>query len=119
MTPTPDEPCLSIERATEYVGDLQGVLGLLGTLSQSLQEDLPEIQAQLDAGNLPGANRLLHQLKGFAPVFCVDSLVADVVHVEGLSKGADLSGVRSAYAQLAPRLQQFLAEVQATLAQPR
>lgn len=118
MTPTPDEPCLSIERATEYVGDLQGVLGLLGTLSQSLQEDLPEIQAQLDAGNLPGANRLLHQLKGFAPVFCVDSLVAQVVQVEALSKGQDLQAVRTAYAQLGPRLQQLLAEVQARLVSP-
>ena len=118
MTPT-QAPCLSIDRAMEYVGDMDGVIQLLGTLQHSLQSDLPQIQSLLDAGDLSGANRLLHQLKGFAPVFCVDSLVADVVHVEGLSKGADLSGVRSAYAQLAPRLQQFLAEVQATLAQPR
>lgn len=105
--------CLSIERAMEYVGDMQGVLSLLGTLQQSLQDDLPQIQARLDDRDLQGANRLLHQLKGFAPVFCVDTLVAEVVHVEGLSKGTDIESVRSAYAQLAPKLQQLLTEVQA------
>ena len=118
MTQATPETCLSIERATEYVGDLQGVLSLLGTLSQSLQADLPQIQQSLDAGDLPGANRLLHQLKGFAPVFCVDSLVTQVVQVEALSKGQDLQAVRTADAQLGPRLQQLLTEVQARLTKP-
>ncbi len=116
---TPPTSCLSIERAREYVGDMAGALSLLATLQASLEADLPRIQSLLDAGDLPGANRLLHQLKGFAPVFCVDTLVAEVVRVEGLSKGSDLQAVRSAYVQLAPRLQQFLAEVQAAQAQSR
>lgn len=115
----PQATCLSVDRAMEYVGDMDGVMTLLGTLQSSLQADLPQIQSLLDAGDLSGANQLLHQLKGFAPVFCVDTLVAEVVRVEGLSKGTDLQGVRTAYAQLGPRLQQLLAEVQATLAQPR
>lgn len=114
-TPT----CLSIERALEYVGDRQGVLTLLGTLQQTLQDDLPRVQARLDAGDLPGANRVLHQIKGFAPVFCVEALVAEVVRVEVLSKGADLQAVRTAYAQLGPQLHRLLAEVQACLAAPR
>ena len=116
---TPRHSCLSLERAMEYVGDMPGVLSLLGTLQQSLQNDLPQIQARLDASDLPGANRILHQLKGFAPVFCVDALVAQVVDVERLSKGTDLQAVRQAYAQLAPKLAQWLAEVQAQLAKPR
>ena len=111
--------CLSIDRAMEYVGDMDGVLTLLDTLQGSLHSDLPQIQALLDAGDLPGANRLLHQLKGFAPVFCVDAMVADVVRVENLSKGTDLQAVRSAYALLSPQLAQLLAEVQAQLAKPR
>lgn len=106
-------PCLSIERAMEFIGDMDGVHTLLATLQSSLEQDLPEIQARLDAGNLAGANELLHQLKGFAPVFCVDDLVAQVVAVEGLSKRTELAPVREAYAQLAPRLQQLLAEVMA------
>lgn len=111
--------CLSIDRAMEYVGDMDGVLSLLNTLQGSLQNDLPQIQSLLDAGDLPGANRLLHQLKGFAPVFCVDTLVAEVVRVEGLSKGTDPHAVREAYVHLAPRLTQLLAEVQAKLATSR
>ncbi len=108
-------PRLSIDRALEYLGDMQGVLSLLATLQQSLQDDLPKIQDRLDAGDLHGANRLLHQFKGFAPVFCVDDLVADVVRVEGLSKGSDLRAVREAYAHLGPQLQELLQEVQAQL----
>lgn len=103
--------CLSIERAMEFIGDMAGVHSLLATLQSSLEQDLPEIQARLDAGNVSGANELLHQLKGFAPVFCVDDLVAQVVAVEALSKRPELAPVQEAYAQLAPRLQQLLAEV--------
>jgi HPt (histidine-containing phosphotransfer) domain-containing protein len=112
----PTHPCLSIDRALEYAGDMQGVLTLLGSLLQSLRIDLPLLQDRLDASDLSGANRLLHQIKGFAPVFCVDALVAEVVRLEALSKGTDLAAVREAYAQLAPQLQQLLAEVQAALA---
>ena len=103
----------------QYVGDLDGVLNLLGTLQTSLQTDLPRIQTLLDSGDLPGANHLLHQLKGFAPVFCVDTLVAQVVQVEKLSKGDDLQAVRGAYARLQPQLQQLLTEIRARLAVPR
>jgi HPt (histidine-containing phosphotransfer) domain-containing protein len=116
---TASHTCLSIDRAMEYVGDMQGVMALLGTLQQSLQDDLPQLQARLDAGDLPGANRLLHQLKGFSPVFCVDHLVAEVVRVEGLSKGTDVQAVRTAYEHLGPQLHQLLTEVQGQLAARR
>ena len=109
--------CLSIERALDFVGDMQGVIQLLGTLASSLQQDMAQLQACLDAGDLPGAQRLLHQIKGFAPVFCVDSLVTQVVMVERLSKAEDLQAVREAHAGLRPQLQQLLAEVQERLAQ--
>lgn len=108
--------CLSIEQAMEFIGDRQGVQGLLVTLEESLAKDLPDIQRRLEAGDLPGMNRLLHQFKGFAPVFCVPSLVDEIVRVEGLSKGTDLAGVREAYAALAPRLHQLLEEVRSHLA---
>lgn len=113
-TPT----CLDTDRALDYVGDMHNVVTLLHTLAQSLQNDLPQIQPLLEAGDLPGANRLLHQIKGFAPVFCVDALVAEVVAVERQSKGSDLQATRTAYAHLAPQLQQLLTEVQAALAAP-
>jgi HPt (histidine-containing phosphotransfer) domain-containing protein len=95
----------------EFIGDANGVLSLLNTLHQTLGDDLPKIQHLLEKDDLHGANRLLHQLKGFTPVFCVDRLVEEVVSVEHLSKHADLSDVRSAYGRLAPQLEQLRTEV--------
>ncbi len=102
---------LSVERAMEFIGDAHGVLSLLNTLHQTLGEDLPKIQAMLDKDDMHGFNRLMHQLKGFTPVFCVDSLVEWVVRVEGLSKHGDWTDIRAAYSQLAPQLEQLRTEV--------
>ncbi len=108
----PAEPIyLSVERAMEFIGDASGVLSLLKTLHQTLGEDLPRIQALLDKDDMHGANRLLHQLKGFTPVFCVDSLVELVVSVEHLSKHGASSEIRAAYSRLAPQLEQLRTEV--------
>ena len=107
---------LSIEKAMEFIGDEDSVRTLLETLQQSLADDTPEIQRQLDLGDLAGANRLLHQFKGFAPVFCAPDLVQDIVRVEHLSKGTDLTALREAYAPLAPKLGELLSEVRAFLA---
>lgn len=102
---------LSIDRAMEFIGDANGVLTLLKTLYTTLGDDLPRIQALLDQDDMHGANRLLHQLKGFIPVFCVDSLVEQVVKVEHLSKHAESSDVRAAYRHLAPQLETLRMEV--------
>lgn len=102
---------LSVERAMEFIGDAGGVLSLLKTLHQTLGEDLPRIQALLEQDDMHGVNRLLHQLKGFTPVFCVDSLVERVVSVEHLSKHGESSEIRAAYSQLAPQLEQLRTEV--------
>ncbi len=95
----------------EFIGEANGVLSLLKTLQQTLSDDLPRLQELLDKGEVYAANRILHQLKGFTPVFCVDGLVELVVKVEGLSKHADASEVRSAYAQLSPQLEALRQEV--------
>ena len=86
-------------------------MSLMHTLRQSLLDDLPRIEQCLAAGNVPGANELLHQLKGFTPVFCTDMLIKDVVSVEALSKHAPAEEVRQAYAKLAPALAQLQDEV--------
>lgn len=108
---------LSIERAIEYVGDRASVMSLLVTLQNSLKADLPRISGHLAGGDMGAANGLLHQIKGFAPVFCVDSLVTEVIAVEHLSKGHDLAAAQNAYAALAPKLEELLEEVQQQLTQ--
>ncbi len=111
MNTSADFQFLSISRAMEYIADEAGVMSLMHTLRQSLQDDLPRIAHCLAAKDMPGANEWLHQLKGFTPVFCTDALISDVVHVESLSKHADIEAVRSAYAALAPKLAQLQDEV--------
>jgi HPt (histidine-containing phosphotransfer) domain-containing protein len=107
---------LSIERAMEFIGDTRGILSLLKTLEQTLSEDLPRLQALLEKGDVHGAYRILHQLKGFTPVFCVDSLVEHVVRVEEMSKHADAAELSVAYSLLAPQLEALRQEVLAHLA---
>ena len=102
---------LSVDRAMEFIGDANGVLSLLKTLHQTLSDDLPQLQECLDKDDVYGANRVLHQLKGFTPVFCVDSLVEHVVSVEAMSKHAEPGELRQAYSQLAPQLETLRNEV--------
>lgn len=109
---------LSLDRAMEFIGDTHGVLSLLKTLHQTLSDDLPRLQALLDKGDVDGANRVLHQLKGFTPVFCVDSLVEHVVMVEAMSKHAEADELRTAYKALAPQLETLRSEVAQQLQHP-
>ena len=102
---------LSVDRAMEFIGDTSGVLSLLKTLHQALGDDLPKLDALLLKDDMHAVNRVLHQLKGFTPVFCVDSLVEMVVKVEQLSKHADAPQIRIAYRELAPKLAQLRQEV--------
>ena len=117
MSQTPQPNYLSIERAMEFIGDANGVLSLLKTLQQTLSDDLPQLQELLDKGDVYAASRILHQLKGFTPVFCVDSLVELVVSVEHLSKHGEAPEVTAAYNRLAPQLEQLRTEVATYLAE--
>jgi len=116
MSIPPKPVFLSIDRAMEFIGDTQGVWSLLKTLHQTLSDDLPRLQVLLDQGDVYGANRILHQLKGFTPVFCVDSLVEHVVRVEEMSKHAEAAEVSVAYSLLAPQLEALRQEVLAHMA---
>lgn len=106
---------LSVERGMEFIGDSHGFLSLLQTLHKTLSTDIPEITRLLSQSDVAGANRLLHQLKGFTPVFCVDALVEEVIAVEKLSKLGGAPEVRSAFAGLCPKLDQLRDEVRAHL----
>lgn len=107
---------LSVERGMEFIGDEAGFLSLLKTLHKTLTTDIALISNLLANDDVPGANRLLHQVKGFAPVFCVDALVEHVVQVEALSKHGDTAEVSEAFRKLAPQLEHLRNEVSACLA---
>jgi HPt (histidine-containing phosphotransfer) domain-containing protein len=116
MPSPPSYAYLSVERGMEFIGDEAGFLSLLKTLHQTLTTDIALITDLLSQDDVSGANRLLHQVKGFAPVFCVDALVEHVVTVEALSKHGDAAEVRAAFAQMAPQLEQLRTEVALHLA---
>jgi len=110
-----NHPLLDFERLLAYVGDEPSARQLLVALEGSLAQDLPRLQAFMDAGDLAAAQGLLHQLKGFVPVFCGAEMVTQVIALETLSKGQDLTAVRQMHLQLAPQLEQLLREARAQL----
>ena len=116
LTSAPAFNFLSVERGMEFIGDEAGFLSLLKTLHKTLTTDIALIRDLLAKDDVPGANRLLHQVKGFAPVFCVDALVEQVVQVEVMSKHGDTAEVSEAFRKLAPQLEQLRNEVAAHLA---
>jgi HPt (histidine-containing phosphotransfer) domain-containing protein len=106
---------LNTQRAAEFIGDSAGVNRLLTTLKATLDADLPTLRQRLADGNVQGVNDLLHQFKGFAPVFCVDSLVALVVEVEALSKQAAPEVLQQAMTPLLAQLTVLHREVERQL----
>jgi HPt (histidine-containing phosphotransfer) domain-containing protein len=84
---------------------------MLDMLQASLDRDVPLIAQLLAQQDVGAANRLLHSLKGFIPIFCVDALCDHVAQVEQMSKTLGSAEVGSAYALLAPKLQQLQAEI--------
>jgi HPt (histidine-containing phosphotransfer) domain-containing protein len=102
---------LDITLALEQIGDAQAMQGMLSMLEESLARDVPLIAELLAQDDVKGANRLLHAMKGFIPIFCVDALCAHVAAVELMSKTGTAREVRVAYELLMPDLDQLQSEV--------
>lgn len=107
----PGERFLDVERGISMLGSEQSLRMILQTVNGSMTHDIPEISRLLEAGEVPTANRLLHAIKGYVPVFCSDALIEQVIQTERLSKTAAAEVVKPAYAALAPKLQSLLTEV--------
>jgi HPt (histidine-containing phosphotransfer) domain-containing protein len=107
---------LDVDRALEQVGEIETLHEMLDMLQSSLDRDVPQINAFLAQGDAKGANRLLHALKGFIPIFCVDDLCEHVALVELISKTANAVDIATAFAPLEPKLRQLQAEIDAHMA---
>ena len=77
---------LSMEKAIGYLGDASSAHQLLGTLNTTLLTDDPIIANAIQNRNFEVLQKIWHQLKGFAPVFCQDELVAEITCTESLCK---------------------------------
>ncbi len=102
---------LEFDRALEVIGDLPALHDLLDKLQTTLTRDIPHIEQLLAENNVFVANRTLHSLKGFLPVFCCDALCNEVAAIELLSQTASAADVSLAYASLSPKLLQLQIEV--------
>jgi HPt (histidine-containing phosphotransfer) domain-containing protein len=77
---------LSMEKAIGYLGDAYSAHHLLGTLNTTLLTDDPVIANAIQNRNFEVLQKIWHQLKGFAPVFCQEELAAEIARTEGLCK---------------------------------
>ena len=75
---------LSMAKAIQYLGDATSAQQLLGTLQSTLQSETKQIENAIESKNFELIQKLLHQFKGFAPVFCHDSLIAEIKLTESL-----------------------------------
>ena len=102
---------LDVERALEQIGDLPALHDMLDMLQVSLTRDIPQIERLLAQDNVLLANRMLHALKGFIPIFCTDELCDQVAAIELLSKTGSAQEVGVAFALLSPKLEQLQSEI--------
>ena len=109
-------------KAIQYVGDAASAEQLLTTLQSSLASEIQEIAQAIEAKNFETLKKIFHQIKGFAPVFCHDTLVAEIKATEALCKTIDNAPMQSvalhASQELLVSLNGLLAEVSAHLSAP-
>jgi HPt (histidine-containing phosphotransfer) domain-containing protein len=91
-------------KAVAYLGDAANAQQLLVTLQSTLETEIPKIQDAISAQNFEILQKILHQLKGFAPVFCHDALVAEINRTEGLCKHIDNPDLQAAALQASAAL---------------
>ena len=102
---------LEFDRALDRIGDLTALHDLLDMLQTTLTRDVPHIERLLAQNDVFSANRTIHALKGFLPIFCCDALCDEVSAIELLSKNASAAEVAVAYASLSPKLLQLQIEI--------
>ena len=115
QTASAPAPGFDPQRGVEMMGSTTTLRKILQTAHVSLTASLPDIEHALAQGDVAKAKGLLHAIKGYAPIFCTDNLVAQIVDIEKLSKTATAAEITSPYAQLEPRLQSLLIEIQTYL----
>ncbi|MFY8042137.1 MAG: Hpt domain-containing protein [Rhodoferax sp.] len=102
---------LDVDRALDQIGDIAALHEMLDMLQDSLERDIPSISELLAQGDVKSANRLLHALKGFIPIFCIDLLCDHVARVELLSKTASAAEVAPLYAVLRADLERLQSDI--------
>lgn len=111
FTGGPDTTRLDVSRGTGMMGSEAALRKILVTVLASMSTDVPAIAAALQAGDVATANRMLHAIKGYMPIFGSDAMVNQVTEVEKLSKTGTAEAVQLQYQALEPQLRHLLAEI--------
>ena len=101
-----------MEKAIGYLGDASSAQQLLTTLNSTLLTDDPVIANAIQNRNFEVLQKIWHQLKGFAPVFCKDELVAEITRTESLCKHIASHQEQDAALSACERLQSSLQALQ-------
>ncbi|MBT9507507.1 hypothetical protein [Rhodoferax sp.] len=108
---------LALDIGMAMMGSESSLRKILKTVETSLSANIPEIWKALEEDNIAVANRLLHGIKGYVPIFCTEPLVDQVTQTEVLSKTEPAAAVKPLFALLAPKLESLLVEIRAYVAQ--
>jgi len=103
---------LDVARGVGMMGSEAALRKILVTVMASMLADVPAIDVALQTGDVSHANRMLHAIKGYMPIFGTDTLIEQVTAVEKLSKTQAAAAVQAPYQQLRVELQALLAEIQ-------
>lgn len=104
---------LDVVRGIGMMGSEASLRSILKTVETSLVSSLPEIGQALAVDDVKTVNRLLHSIKGYAPIFCTEALAAQVAQVEGVSKTETAAVLRPLVAALLPQLELLVTEIRA------
>jgi HPt (histidine-containing phosphotransfer) domain-containing protein len=104
---------LDVARGIGMMGSEASLRSILKTVETSLVSSLPEIGQALAVDDVKIVNRLLHSIKGYAPIFCTEALAAQVAQVEGASKTETAAVLRPLVAALLPQLELLVTEIRA------
>lgn len=112
-------PVLDVERALSLLEKPEDVDHMVELLLSTVPVDLEQIEHHLHAGDRESAHRVLHQLKGFLPMFCTEAFGRELREVTLLCKHSDPSGFEQRFPAVRNQLRQLCSEAQAYLSSAR
>jgi HPt (histidine-containing phosphotransfer) domain-containing protein len=85
----PDHQFLVLETLQDLAGSPETLCTMLGTIQESMAEDLAQLQQHAKAQNAQAVGLKLHALKGYIPMLCQADLAERLVALEALASQPD------------------------------
>lgn len=108
---------LDIEHGLVMMGSAAVLRKILGSVNVSLTGCIAEIRQALAVADIQTTQRLLHDMKGYAPIFCSEALIEQLTQVEARSKTETAAVMQPLFAELALQLEALLVEIRAYIAE--